>query len=157
MINFSTTILHGLLICIPFTLFAVYSFWRWPRLWLHSLPADIVEMAGPKTDTETKQTRWFLIPILVILPGLSILSTLYLRQITQTNLSFLGVFIHLYTIWLIVHLWDLLVIDFGHILFINPQHPPIPGTQGAKGYQDYGFHSSSIFESCLDEFSLCYS
>jgi hypothetical protein len=149
MIAFLTTLKHGLFICIPFSIFAVFSFWRWPRLWLHSLPADIAEMAGPKTDTERKQTKWLLIPILLILPGLSIVSTVYLGQTTQTNLSFMGALIHIYGIWIVVHLWDFLIIDCGHALFINPQRPPIPGTEGAKGYKDYGFHFRAFLRAVL--------
>ena len=106
MISLTTSLLHGLLICAPFTAFAAYSLWRWPRLWLHSLPPDIAEMAGPKSEAETKQTKWLLIPMLLILPGLSIASTMYVGQVTQTNLSLIGALIHIYGIWLIVHLWD---------------------------------------------------
>ena len=149
MIALSITILHGLLICLPFTAFAIYSFWRWPRLWLHSLPPDIAKMAGPKTEVETKQTKWLLIPVLLILPGLSITSTIYAGQVTQTNFSFIGALIHIYIIWIIVHLWDLLIIDFGHTLLIDPQHPPIPGTEGAKGYKDYGFHFRAFLKASL--------
>jgi hypothetical protein len=148
-IAFSTTLLHGFLICLPFSAFAIFSFWHWPRLWLHSLPPDIVEMAGPKTDAETKQTKWLLIPYLLILPGLSIASTVYVGQTTQMNLTFIGVFIHIYAVWIIVHLWDFLVIDLGHALLINPQRPPIPGTEGAKGYQDYGFHFRALLQATL--------
>ena len=140
MIPISTTILHGLLICIPFTIFALVSFWCWPRLWLHSLPPDIVAMAGQKTAAELRQTNYLLIPVIIILPGLSAASTLYAAMTTKTDLSLIGTVVHLYSIWIIVHLWDFVVIDCGHALFINAQRPPIAGTEGAKGYRDYGFH-----------------
>ena len=46
-----------------------------------------------------------------------------------------GEFLHLYGIWVIVHLWDLIIIDFGHILLINPDSPPIPNTEGRTRVQ----------------------
>jgi hypothetical protein len=52
MISLTTTLLHGLLICIPFSIFVVITFVGWPRLWLHSLPSDIIKRAAPKTDRE---------------------------------------------------------------------------------------------------------
>lgn len=149
MINFSITLLHGFIICLPFSIFALISFWCWPRLWLHSLPPDIAEMAGPKTSAEIKQTKWLLIPVLLILPGLSVLSTLYVNSTIQESLTILGVFTHIYAIWVIVHLWDLIVIDYGHILFINPERPPIANTEGAKGYRDYGFHFRAFLKASL--------
>lgn len=76
MLSLTTTLTHGLLICIPFSLFVYVTFSRWPRLWLHSLPADIQRLAGPKTAAEKRQPRLLLIPFLLILPGLSSASAL---------------------------------------------------------------------------------
>jgi hypothetical protein len=136
-----------LLICLPFSAFVLISFWGRPRLWLHSLPPDIAQMAGPKTETEEKQTRFLLLPLLLILPGLSIASAVFVARTIPIDLSILGAFIHLYGIWIIVHVWDFVVIDCAHILLINPQHPPIPGTAGAKGYRDYKFHFRSLLRA----------
>ena len=152
MISPWTTLLHGLLICLPFRVFVIISFGRWPRLWLHSLPPDIAQMAGPKTEEEAKQTRFLLIPVLLILPGLSIASALFVAWTTWTtpvDLSFWGALLHIYGIWIIVHLWDLVVIDGSYALLVDPQHPPIPGTEGAKGYRDYGFHARAFLRAVV--------
>lgn len=147
MIALRTTLLHGLLICLPFSVFAVVTFWKWPRLWLHSLPPNIARMAGPKTAAEERQTRYLLIPYLLILPGLSVASTLGAAWATGTNLTFGGALLHLYGVWIIVHVWDWLVIDGGHILIIDPQKPPVPGTAGAAGYKDFGFHWRALLRA----------
>jgi hypothetical protein len=149
-IPFSTTLLHGLLICLPFTIFALVSFHLKPRLWLHSLPPDIQRLSAPKTASEIKLTRWVLLPVfLLILPGLSVLSTFYVASSIHIDLSFQGALLHLYSIWIIVHLWDFLVIDCGFALVMNPQHPPIAGTEGAKGWRDYGFHFRSLLKAVV--------
>lgn len=149
MINIFTTLLHGLLICIPFSLFAIISFWLKPRLWLHSLPLDIQQKATPKTELEKKQTKFILLPLFfIILPGLSILSTLYIVNEIKVDISLFIIFWHLYGIWLIVHIWDFLVIDGLHIFFIDIKHPPIPGTENLKGWADYGFHFQSPLKAC---------
>jgi hypothetical protein len=150
MVPFTTTLLHGLLICLPFTIFALVSFHLKPRLWLHSLPPDIQQMSPPKTGMEVKLTRFVLLPLfLLILPGLSVLSTLYVASSMQIDLSFQGALLHLYAIWILVHLWDFLIIDCGFALFMNRQHPPIAGTEGAKGWRDYGFHFRSLLKAVV--------
>lgn len=149
MIPARMTILHGLLICLPFTLFVIITFSKWPRLWLHSLPPDIAAMAGPKTPEEVKQTRLLVIPVLLILPGLSFASALYAATRLGIDLSFLGAVRHIYGIWVIVHLWDLVVIDWGYALIMDPQRPPIAGTAGARGYRDYAFHFRAFVRAVI--------
>lgn len=140
MINFVTTLSHALLICIPFTVLVLITFWKKPRLWLHSLPEDIQNLAPPKTESEIRQTKTILLPImLMILPGLSVLSVIYASQNVE-DLSFLGIFVHLYLVWAIIHIWDFIIIDCGFCLMIDLSHPPIEGTEDAKGWKDYKFH-----------------
>ena len=145
-----TSILHGIIICIPFSVFVIVSFTLNPRLWLHSLPKDIAAMVPPKTNYEKKLTRYLLLPVyLVILPGLSIASAVYLSMFEQVSFSFIMLLFHFYTIWIIIHLWDLIVIDGLYMLFINAGHPPIPGTENAKGWKDYSFHVRAFVKASI--------
>jgi hypothetical protein len=149
-IDLFTTLSHGLLICLPFSLFVLVTFlWR-PRLWLHSLPSDIQQKAGPKTEAEKKITQNLLLPLfLTILPGLSTASVFYLDWTTSIDFSLMSILFHLYGIWLTVHLWDLLIIDLGFVVWIDPSHPPIPGTEGAKGWKDLSFHFRSFLKATV--------
>jgi hypothetical protein len=147
MIPIAITLTHALLLCIPFTIFVVVSFWDWPRLWLHSLPEDIANLAGPKTPAEERATTFLLLPYLIILPGLSIVSTIYAAQSANVELSFLGALVHLYLVMIVVHTYDFAVIDFIHTLIINPNHPPIKGTEGAHGWKDMNFHFRSLLKA----------
>ncbi len=87
-------------------------------------------------------TRVLLVVYLFILPGLSIVSTLIASQ--GIDLTFAGALIHIYGVWIIVHVWDFAVIDLAHVLLINPARPPIKGTEGAEGWKDLGFHFRSL-------------
>ncbi len=147
MIPLPTTLFYGLLICIPFTIFVLVSFWGWPRLWLHSLPEDIAKMAAPKTAAEERATKLLLVPYLLILPGLSVASAIYVARSTNIDLSFVGALVHLYLIWIMVHVYDFAVIDLFHALLINPAKPPIKGTEGAKGWKDMRFHFHSLLKA----------
>lgn len=139
------SLLHGIAISIPFSVFVVISFTRMPRVWLHSLPQDIARLAAPKTRRETLLTRWLLLPIyLIILPGLSVTSCIYLIA-THTITSFSGILVHIYCVWVIVHILDFAVIDLGAMILIDPANPPIAGTVHAKGWRDVSFHLRSLF------------
>ena len=150
MIAFTTTILHALIICIPFSIFAIGTFLWKPRLWLHSLPPDIRQMADSKTALEEKQTKFLLLPLVVIiLPGLSVASTWYVATKNHLDLSFMGTLIHLYGMWIIVHLWDFIIIDCAAILIIKNTSAPIKGTEGAQGWSDYRFHFKAFIEAVM--------
>jgi hypothetical protein len=138
------------LICIPFSLFALISFWTKPRLWLHSLPTDIQQKTNPKTKEEKQLTQFMLLPIfLIILPGLSVASLIYMGSTMIEDITLIGALIHLYGIWAFVHLWDLLIIDGISMLIIDKNHPPIPGTEGAAGWSDFGFHFRSFLKAVV--------
>ena len=43
--------------------------------------------------------------------------------------------------------WDLVLIDWPYAYFVDPSRPPIPGTAGALGYKDYGFHARAFLKA----------
>lgn len=150
MIPLQVTLLHGVLVFIPFAVFAVVTFWVKPRLWLHSLPKDVQLLTPPKTPREQALTRFVLLPcVLLLLPGLSVVSTL-VAAANGGDLRFGGALLHLYGVWATVHLLDFVVIDVLHAaVFIDPASPPIPGTARAKGWTDYGFHFRSFVKAMV--------
>jgi hypothetical protein len=85
---------------------------------------------------------------MLILPGLSVGSVIYLAKMSTTEFSFLGILVHLYGIWIFVHLWDLIIIDGGAMLLIDPNNPLIPGTEGAAGWKDFTFTFGPLYVPC---------
>lgn len=153
-IEIFTSILHGLVICIPFTIFVAVSFMINPRLWLHSLPADIQRRAQPKTPREILITRFVLLPIFIlILPGLSLWSTVMIVKplvSVAPSIPLVALITHLYIMWIVVHLWDLVVIDGISMALINPARPPIAGTENAAGWRDIKFHVRSFGKAVVN-------
>lgn len=94
-----------------------------------------------------------MLPIyLIILPGLSTASTCYIHSMNGADITFLGALQHIYGILFIVHLWDFIIIDGLAMLMIDPQRPPIPGTEGAAGWKDHGFHFRSFWRALMMSF-----
>jgi hypothetical protein len=123
-----------------FTAVVLVSFLWKPRLWLHDLPADIQAMAGPKTPLERRQTRLLGVVMIPVLLALPLLLASNLKASMGDSFSFFAAWVYGYGMFFAVMLWDLLALDFLSLALINPQHPPIPGTEGAAGWKDYAFH-----------------
>lgn len=131
-----------------FTVFVVGTL-RWkPRLWLQDFPADIQAMAGPKTPAEKRLTQVIGIPFILLFFGLPLLLSWDLKAMMGTGFSFLSAWLYGYALFFSVNLWDLVVIDWLGSLLVDPQNPPIAGTEGAKGYRDYAFHFKAFLKGC---------
>lgn len=137
----------GLVACVPFSIVVWASFLSMPRLWLHSLPPDIQAMAPPKTAAERQMTGFMAVLVLSCFFGVPIALTWRLHSELSGDLSFTQAFAHLYGVWMIVNVWDLALIDWPYAYFVNPNRPPIPGTAGARGYKDYGFHTRAFLKA----------
>ena len=103
-------------------------------------------MLPPKTDEEKRLTRLIAVPFFVILfGGLGLTAARY-----GTANGFGAMILHVYLVWQIVNLIDLVVIDWGGMMLVDPQHPPFPGTEGAKGYRDFGLPSAWLRQGQSD-------
>jgi len=151
-VSIQRILIEGVIVSIPFSLVAWASFLAKPRLWLHSLPPDIQAMAPGKTPAERRLTALMGAIVLAIFFGFPILLTRRLDAETPGGLSFVLALTHLYGVWSVVNLWDLVLIDWPYAYFVDPSRPPIPGTAGARGYKDYGFHFRSFLKASV--FSL---
>ena len=153
MFDINRVLIDGLTVSIPFALVVWISWFTKPRLWLHSLPDDIQAMAPPKTPREKQLTIFMGVFIMATFFGGPILLT-WRWNLEQNGLPFRIILVHLYSVWLIVNVWDLLLIDWLFTTFVNPQKPPIAGTEGAAGWKNYRFHlyaglKASIFSLFL--------
>ncbi len=142
-------LIDGLIACLPFSAVVWASFLLRPRMWLHALPPDIQRMATPKTPAETRLTLWVAPFVLFTFFGVPMLQTWWLHQRTPGGLSFGSALIHLYGVWMVVNLWDLVAIDWPYAYLVDSDKPPIPGTAGARGYKDYAFHARAFLKASV--------
>jgi hypothetical protein len=145
MLNTQLLLTDGILLTILFSVFVVGSIVWKPRLWLQDFPADIQAMIPPKTDSEKRQTILLAIPFFVLLfGGLGLSAIRY-----GTGNGLLAMALHIYLVWQVVNMVDLVIIDWGGMMLIDPQNPPLAGTAGAKGYRDFKFHFVGFLKGSL--------
>jgi hypothetical protein len=143
-------LLSDLLIIIIFaTVFIVVTIrWR-PRMWLHDMPPDIQAMVPPKTEAEQRLTTLLGVPFILTFFGLLVLMTWRLKATLGSDFTLLHGWLYAYKLFFGFNLWDLVVIDWIGTSLIDPQHPSIPGTEGAAGYRDYAFHFYGFLKGCV--------
>ena len=136
MVNTQLILIDGTLLTLFFSVFVVGSIIWNPRLWLQDFPADIQAMIPSKTDEEKRQTLIMSIPFFVILfGGFGITAARY-----GDENGFWALVLHIYLIWQVINVFDLLIIDWCGMMLVDPMNPPLPGTEGAKGYRNFAFH-----------------
>lgn len=135
-INFRLLLIDGTILIAIFTVFVVGTLVWKPRLWLQDFPADIQALVPTKTASEKRLTTWIAIPFFtVLMGGLAVTAMRY-----GTANGFGALLFHIYLVWQMINLFDLIIIDWLGMQLVDPQNPPLPGTENAKGYRDYWFH-----------------
>lgn len=111
-----------------------------PEIMLKDYPPDIQAKYGPMSERSKRQRIPVAILVIVVLFGIVTLSFQDLGMDPQGDLSFFTAFVHLFTMFSVFNLLDLLVLDWLFVVTIRPSFIILPGTEGLVGYEDYRFH-----------------
>lgn len=110
-----------------------------PEIWLNDYPPDIRERFGPMSERAKRQRRLAGVPVFLLLFGTITLSAFRLARIGDYE-PFFTVFFGTFIVLLVFNLVDLLILDWLVFTTLTPGFVVLPGTEGARGYSDYGFH-----------------
>jgi hypothetical protein len=133
-------LLYGLLLSAGLCLLFLGAA-RWnPEIMMRGYPPDIKLAYGPLRP-DTHRQRWLLmIPMTLWIVGVLAAALSQLPNITGQPLTFWQVFFTSLIVLLTFNLIDLLVLDWLIFVKLQPKFVILPGTAGAAGYRDYGFH-----------------
>ena len=137
--DFKRLFRDGSAIALFFSLYVCLTIYWNPYLWIGDYPGDIQSMVSDQPEMQLRRLVLGLGMILVLL-GLSSWSTINWIRDRVARVKFSSVAVYLFLLFQIVNLWDLIVIDWLIFTAITPDFIIIPGTEGAKGYDDYWFH-----------------
>ena len=71
------------------------------------------------------------------------------RAYQNMDYNYLQLFIYLWVIAFVWNLLDLLIVDWLIVCIITPRWVVLEGTQGCKGYKNYGFHFKGFLIGCV--------
>ena len=132
-------LLYGAILSVLMVLAFVGLAYLNPEIWLPDYPPDIRERFGPMSERAKRQRRLLGIPVLLLAAGVLLLSSVRLAQIGGEP-AFFSVFCGTFVVLLVFNAVDLLILDWLVFVTLRPKIVVLPGTEGAEGYGDYGFH-----------------
>jgi hypothetical protein len=110
-----------------------------PEILLKDYPPDIQEKYGPMSERSKRQRIPVAIVLGAVVLGIVIASFAAVREQRGGNISFLTAFVHLFVMFSVFNVVDLLLLDW-LVVAIGPRWVVLPGTEGSAGYKDYWFH-----------------
>lgn len=123
-----------------------------PEIWLKDYPPDIRENFGPMSARATQQRTLVGIPVFALMTGIIVYSIAQLAPIKGSEPSFVDIFVSVFVILFVFNLVDLLILDWLIFVTIRPRIIVLPGTEGAAGYSDYGFHLRASLKGLAGSF-----
>ena len=112
-----------------------------PRLALSDYPADVKAAVPPRTKKEFRLALLLAVPLLVIAAGVPLRSVWLVRQASGAAVSFRAAFAIVAGEYLLLSLFDLIVLDIGMFFTWTPRFLVLPGTEGMAGYKDWRPHA----------------
>jgi hypothetical protein len=110
-----------------------------PEILLNDYPPDIREKYGPMSERSKRQRLPVAVLIGAVALGIVAASLSDVRAHGGGQIPFLTAFVHLFVMFSVFNVVDLLVLDWP-LVAICPSFMVLPGTEGSAGYKDYWFH-----------------
>lgn len=144
-----TALIEGLIWSLLWIIYVYLLVVRYPWEMLHDYPEDIQKASTlPKqTSAQKRNAKTFNIFASLIIFG--VLIAFGLHWFSAKPASFLNVFCYIFIIAMSWNVIDLLVMDWLIICQITPKWVVIPGTEGCRGYHDYGYHFKGFLIGCV--------
>jgi len=142
MLDVGRMLLHGAFLALVVSIYLMAMMWYNPRLFFNKgdYPDDVLEMAPPKTKAEKCLAAILGIPLLLFTVAVPLASTVILERESSGAASFWVLFLNAFGVLMVFNLVDFFILDCLLFCTITPSFMVVPGTEGAAGYKDYGFH-----------------
>ena len=102
------------------TLLVLGSLYINPEMWLQDAPREIQEKHGPMSARAKGQRNWLVLAFALTIIGVVGVSLYQLPTVVGGALTFLIVFVHLWIMFMLFNLVDLLLIDWLIVEIIRP-------------------------------------
>src|SRR5215471_10588119 len=132
-------LIYGAVLSAALAVLLVGLLWINPEILLNDYPPDIRKKHGPMSERSKRQRVLAAIVIGAVALGIVTVSLSAVRANGGGKIPFLTAFVHLFVMFSVFNVVDLLVLDW-LMVAIGPSFLVLPGTQGSAGYKDYWFH-----------------
>jgi hypothetical protein len=140
MIDISRMVLDSLILSALASAFIIITMRLNPRIWLQDYPEDMQALVHPKNEREKRLSLIIGIPFLLLLIAVLLISTLALEARHPENAPFLALAANAFGVAFVFNMVDWLILDWLMFCTVTPRFIVIPGSEGAAGYKNYGYH-----------------
>lgn len=132
-------LMYGGVLSVVLCVLLLGVLWINPEILLNDYPPDVRKKHGPMSERSRRQKAPVAIVIGAVALGIVIASLSSVRENGGGKIPFLTAFVHLFVMFSVFNLVDLLLLDWP-LVAITPRFFVLPGTEGSAGYKDYWFH-----------------
>ena len=111
-----------------------------PRLFLRHFPREIREIVPPRSEKERRISILLGVPLGLLFIGATFASAVLWRASAQRSLSFWELFAHVFGLFFLFNLVDLLILDWLIVCRFMPRWLTIPGTEHIVMPKEYLYH-----------------
>jgi hypothetical protein len=111
-----------------------------PRIFLKHFPKEIREIVPPKSEKERRMSILLGVPLGLLFIGSTFVSALLWQASAQGSLSFWELFAHVFGLFFLFNLVDLLILDWLIVCRFTPRWLIIPGTEHIAMPKEYLYH-----------------
>lgn len=116
----SHSLLYGAILSAVLTILILGSLYINPEMWLGDAPREIQEKHGPMSARAKGQRNWLVVAFAITIIGVVGVSIYQLSAVVDGPLTFVTIFSHLWLMFMLFNVVDLLLIDWLIVEIIRP-------------------------------------
>jgi hypothetical protein len=145
----SHSLVYGIILSGVLTILILGSLYINPEMWLHDAPRDIQEKHGPMSARAKRQRAWLAVAFAVAIIGVVGLSFVRLPAVVGGPLTFMSVFAHLWIMFMLFNVVDLLLIDWLIVEFMRPAFIVQSGLGQLMAERNYWHHFQGFLKGSV--------
>jgi hypothetical protein len=146
---FAKALLYGLIWSALWMVYIYILLKRFPWEMVHEYPDDIKKACTIPAPTSGQKRTGKLAGGIYSLFLFALLILFGLEAYRHADFSYLRLFGFLWVVAFVWNLLDLLVMDWLIVCTVTPRWVVLEGTEGCRGYKDYGFHWKGFLTGCI--------
>lgn len=145
----SHSLVYGAILSAVLTILILGSLYINPEMWLQDAPRDVQEKHGPMSAQAKRQRAWLAVAFAVAIIGVVGVSIYQLPAVLGGPLTFVTVFTHLWIMFTLFNVVDLLLIDWLIVEFIRPTFIVQSGLGQLMGERNYWYHFQGFLKGSV--------
>ena len=148
--SLNLTLIDGLAFSLALGAVIFSSFFINVRIWLQDFPAEVRAVVPPLSSHEKRQQYFFGAWLLIFMVAGLWLSAQHLKAVNGGTVPFVSMFLHLYLVFTMFNLFDLLVIDYFIGAVLKPKWSVIAGAEHlAYLHQNLSYHLKGFWKALI--------